>query len=1111
MTDATIERPDTEKELAYLKDFQRLSVDTVFRRMYLDARPTRRFLVADEVGLGKTLVARGVIARTIDHLWDTVKRIDIVYLCSNSDIARQNVRRLTPTGISGASVASRITLLPLETHDFKSRKVNVIALTPGTSLNLKGNLGLKRERALLLHILAPHWKLDRTGASRLFAGNASLQRFKAFVRNFEEYEDVDPDLRQSFIDALDAHCVDASRNGEKDIRQRLESLVADFKSESRPSRELTLARTAMVGELRQILARSCIRALQPDLIVLDEFQRFKELLDGEGPAGEMAKHLFEYKDSSTETRVLLLSATPYKMYTVQDDAGNEDHYADFLRTARFLFADDAGASVRLGALLQQFREQLFRLGQEGANDLTVIRDGIEASLRSVMVRTERLAVTPDRGGMLVEKDVGKISIQPRDASNYAWVQTLARLVDSPDTMEYWKSAPWLLNFMEQYKLRNDIDELIEEPRQSREFVRAMSPGPVSLMSFEDVASFKRLDPAHARLRWLIEHALDGGLWKLLWLPPTLPYYQLGTPFADVAVQSPTKTLLFSAWRVVPRVVAAILSHEAERRMYVASEGETADLTGAPDRLGDLLKIARKERRAAGLTVLSLMYPCSWLARTCDPIEMAATFANASGQIPTLDELVEEAERRIGPSLERITPVAPDRSTPDESWYWAAPILLDRANGSVSPEWFDRELAALWAATEIPVSAVPADELDEEDDSLSAGQDAGDSDSAAINDLVERVRQTAKGELPRGVPPKDLLRTLALAAVANPATVSLRSFSRVAGDSVLNSMIARDAAARVGASFRTLFNQPDSTASVRATGTDGQDYWKQCLEYCARGCLQSVLDEYVHLLVGEAGVFGKSPDEIVTAVAGYVSDVVGLRRARVGAQNIVVTNGKVTTKSAAFRSRFAMRFGEERADEAGDKVRADEVRKAFNSPFWPFVLATTSVGQEGLDFHQYCHRVVHWNLPPNPVDLEQREGRVHRFKGHAVRKNVAQRHANVWYGIQSGDRWEETFAEAKRGRLADENDLVPYWVYTAPNGATIERYVPCYPLSRDIERFKSLKDSLVLYRMVFGQPRQEELLSYLARVVPPERIPLLAEQLKISLAPRANGPRANATI
>ena len=59
-----------------------------------------------------------------------------------------------------------------------------------------------------------------------------------------------------------------------------------------------------------------------------------------------------------------------------------------------------------------------------------------------------------------------------------------------------------------------------------------------------------------------------------------------------------------------------------------------------------------------------------------------------------------------------------------------------------------------------------------------------------------------------------------------------------------------------------------------------------------------------------------------------------------------------------------------------------------------MLASTSVGQEGLDFHTYCHAIVHWNLPSNPVDLEQREGRIHRYKGHAVRRNVAERHRDV---------------------------------------------------------------------------------------------------------------------
>src|SRR5690348_12825607 len=97
-------RPDTAAVLAGLKDFQHATVDYVFERFY-GAKPTRRFLVADEVGLGKTLVARGVIARSIDHLWDKVDRIDVIYICSNVDIARQNIERLRIPGCEGAAQA----------------------------------------------------------------------------------------------------------------------------------------------------------------------------------------------------------------------------------------------------------------------------------------------------------------------------------------------------------------------------------------------------------------------------------------------------------------------------------------------------------------------------------------------------------------------------------------------------------------------------------------------------------------------------------------------------------------------------------------------------------------------------------------------------------------------------------------------------------------------------------------------------------------------------------------------------------------------------------------------------------------------------------------------
>ena len=56
-------RPRVDDILEPLKPFQRRTVDHAFRRLFTDDDRTSRFLVADEVGLGKTLVARGIIAK----------------------------------------------------------------------------------------------------------------------------------------------------------------------------------------------------------------------------------------------------------------------------------------------------------------------------------------------------------------------------------------------------------------------------------------------------------------------------------------------------------------------------------------------------------------------------------------------------------------------------------------------------------------------------------------------------------------------------------------------------------------------------------------------------------------------------------------------------------------------------------------------------------------------------------------------------------------------------------------------------------------------------------------------------------------------------------------
>jgi hypothetical protein len=207
----------------------------------------------------------------------------------------------------------------------------------------------------------------------------------------------------------------------------------------------------------------------------------------------------------------------------------------------------------------------------------------------------------------------------------------------------------------------------------------------------------------------------------------------------------------------------------------------------------------------------------------------------------------------------------------------------------------------------------------------------------------------------------------------------------------------------------------------------------------------------------------------------------LRTAQIKIDEIKKSGDGFLTSGFNTRCRFALRFGDIQDDINNTLLRADLVRDAFNSPFRPFILASTSIGQEGLDFHGWCHAVVHWNLPYNPVDLEQREGRVHRYKGHAIRKNVAEKYglASLSKAHEGGDPWQTLFQIAAQGKSNGQNDLIPYWIFEE-GSAQIERRIPILPYSREIGKLKRLKHGLALYRLVFGQPRQEDLLLSLSQ-------------------------------
>ena len=68
---------------------------------------------------------------------------------------------------------------------------------------------------------------------------------------------------------------------------------------------------------------------------------------------------------------------------------------------------------------------------------------------------------------------------------------------------------------------------------------------------------------------------------------------------------------------------------------------------------------------------------------------------------------------------------------------------------------------------------------------------------------------------------------------------------------------------------------------------------------------------------------------------------------------------------------------------------------------------------------------------------------------------------------------------------------------------IERHIPVLPLSRDARALPGLKAALAVYRMVFGQPRQDDLLEYLTQRMTPEQLAAALESVRIDLTPTSN--------
>jgi len=785
-----------------------------------------------------------------------------------------------------------------------------------------------------------------------------------------------------------------------------------------------------------MLADICVHALQPDLIILDEFQRFKGLLEARDghvdPAGELAQALFNAPTpEGHRTRTLLLSATPYKLYTADAEIEHEDHYKDFIDTTRFLFGEAEDRVHLMKKRLARFGTELKRAAQGLPHDVPAARHDVEDSLTTVMARTERIIASEDRDAMVHEPKV-ELDFTKHDVRQYMAAESMFRAVGDTDPMVFWKSSPYLAHFMLGYKFNERFDETLEWfPEKISD---ALDRHPNAFLKAADIDQWKSIDPGNAKLRELVHDLLDTGIWKLLWIPPTVPYWPMSGAYEGQ--EDRTKSLLFSAWNVVPDVVSGILSYEAERRMIGGSMESYRDPDDQQSQLLDFGSATQSRNRHR---LLLLLTPCLKLADDAHPLQ--------SGDQDARDWMRTKVEALLSELPD------PDSGPIDERWDWAVLRLLDPGIDEFLELWRDE-------------SVDPEAQMRP--------------DSAAFCGHVDDLLELDPSQLGRR--PEELTELVTDLALGAPGILAARTLA-AAG---LNDIERRRQAAQLAYSFWKLFNRPAVIRLLQQLAGDSDanrrtnSYWRLVVRYCVDGNLQAVLDEYWHLTWEQhAWSEREQREEISKRCVRQIADTIEPRPSRVQAKFYESNGASVTTSVTRLRAVLALRFARIQSDDGA--ISQDAVRASFNSPFRPFVLASTSVGQEGLDFHPWCHRLIHWNLPGNPVDMEQREGRVHRYKGHAVRRNLAHSFAADAVGTwHAGDNLWDVLFDLANGDARNQglSDLIPFWV--APGKFKVERRVPLLPFTSEVAAFNRLKRQLAAYRVVFGQPRQEELLSLLNR-------------------------------
>jgi hypothetical protein len=557
------------------KPFQRATINVALRTL-TRKKGAHRFLVADEVGLGKTIVASGIIEKLADKKLALQNQpLSVLYVCSNQAIARQNTLRLLsfiPEAERKSAVAhvDRPSLLPTRDRPTHER-IHIYMLTPDTAIpTRKGQRrdGRMEERALGMVFLYRCGAKPSKRLYRAFQRNAGAASFRSWVHHYRQQDELGAlgggEFRNRFRDAL--RDVLGLQQGQH-LAPRLTQML-DNKQEQ-----------DLVGACRTALTVAALIGIDAGLVIFDEFQRFRDLMEDEGPADREDSSVEEEMRSRAASRVLkairglpdgdgpallLLSATPYTPYrrrAKQSMPGSaaSDRSSDFFDLVSFL-AGSPRAAERARNLFLDLSEE-FRKGVLDSVRAQTIRNSLMGILLPLMSRTERPNPPHIQGTASDSASVIDAELLPSDIGQFCDMQDCFNPDNHDWIVPLWQSVPLPMQTLGSRYLawRNKVKmpDRVALTKVDRDTHRMPTPWP------------------HPRLRALMVKMSDKRL-AMPWIAPSLPWWPLrgGWKALDNHALIEGKLLVFSRFKAVPTSLAGLISYTTESRLLSKTGGRS---------------------------------------------------------------------------------------------------------------------------------------------------------------------------------------------------------------------------------------------------------------------------------------------------------------------------------------------------------------------------------------------------------------------------------------------------------------------------------------------------------------------------------------------------------